>query len=53
MINLEAVLNFSDALIFIVALPNIIGLYILAPVIKNELASYQARLKNGSIPNFR
>ena len=53
MINLDAVLDFSDALIFIIALPNILGLYILAPVIKKELASYQLRLKNGSITNLR
>jgi AGCS family alanine or glycine:cation symporter len=53
MINLDAVLNFSDALIFVIALPNILGLYILAPIIKKELASYQLRLKNGSIPNLR
>ena len=53
MINLDAVLDFSDALVFIIALPNILGLYILAPVIKKELASYQLRLKNGSITNLR
>ena len=53
MINLSAVLEFSDALIFIVALPNILGLYILAPIIKNELTSYQKRLKSGEIKNYR
>ena len=53
MIDLNAVLDFSDALIFVIALPNLIGLYILAPVIKGELKSYQARLKDGSIYNSR
>ena len=53
MINLSAVLEFSDALIFIVALPNILGLYILAPIIKNELTGYQKRLKSGEIQNYR
>ena len=53
MINLSAVLEFSDALIFIVALPNILGLYILAPIIKIELTSYQKRLKSGEIKNYR
>jgi AGCS family alanine or glycine:cation symporter len=53
MINLTAVLDFSDAVIFVVALPNIFGLYILAPVIKSELANYQKRLKSGEIKNFR
>jgi AGCS family alanine or glycine:cation symporter len=53
MINLDAVLDFSDALIFVIALPNILGLYILAPIIKRELIDYQMRLKNGSIINLR
>ena len=52
-INLSAVLDFSDAVIFVVALPNILGLYILAPVIKNELVNYQKRLKYGDIKNYR
>lgn len=53
MINLDAVLDFSDALIFVIALPNILGLYILAPIIKRELIDYQMRLNNGSIINLR
>jgi AGCS family alanine or glycine:cation symporter len=53
MIQLDAVLEFSDALVFVIALPNILGLYILAPIIKRELKSYQARLKTGEIPNLR
>ncbi|MDC1525484.1 hypothetical protein N8502_02805 [Gammaproteobacteria bacterium] len=36
-----------------IALPNILGLYILASVIKKELKSYQARLSNGLIVNPR
>jgi len=47
------VLDFSDALVFVIALPNILGLYVLAPVVKKELKSYQARLKSGEIPNVR
>lgn len=43
-IQLDAVLDFSDALVFLVALPNIIGLYILAPVVKRALNSYQKRV---------
>ena len=53
MIQLDAVLDFSDALVFVIALPNILGLYVLAPVVKKELKSYQARLKSGEIPNVR
>jgi len=48
-INLKAVLDFSDAMVFLVAVPNIIGLYILAPVIKEELRSYQSRLRSGEL----
>jgi AGCS family alanine or glycine:cation symporter len=47
--NLGIVLDFSDAMIFIMALPNIIGLYLLAPVVRRELDSYLARLKSGEI----
>ncbi len=53
MIQLDAVLEFSDALVFVIALPNILGLYILAPIIKRELKSYQARLKSGEIEKTR
>ncbi|MEO0340909.1 MAG: alanine/glycine:cation symporter family protein [Bacteroidota bacterium] len=44
-IQLDAVLDLSDALVFIVAIPNIIGLYILAPVVKRELRAYQKMIK--------
>lgn len=53
MIQLDAVLEFSDALVFVIALPNILGLYILAPIIKRELKSYQARLSSGEIHSSR
>ena len=42
-IQLEAVLEFSDALVFLICVPNIFGLYILTPVVKRELAAYLAR----------
>jgi len=48
-IQLEAVLDLSDALVFIVAIPNIIGLYLLAPVVKKELKAYRQRLQDGTI----
>jgi AGCS family alanine or glycine:cation symporter len=41
--QLGAVLDFSDAMVFVIAVPNIIGLYLLAPVLKAELNSYQRR----------
>jgi len=43
MIQLSAVLDFSDAMVFLIALPNIIGLYLYGPEIKRDLADYLAR----------
>ncbi len=42
--TLESVLDFSDSLIFAMALANVLGLYILAPVVRRDLAEYIARL---------
>ncbi|MEM7640797.1 MAG: alanine/glycine:cation symporter family protein [Pseudomonadota bacterium] len=39
-VKLEAILDFADALIFVMAIPNLIGLYILAPEIKRDLKAY-------------
>jgi AGCS family alanine or glycine:cation symporter len=47
--NLGPVIDFSDAAIFAMALFNIIGLYILMPVVKAEMTSYLARLRSGVI----
>lgn len=47
--SLSAVINFSDAMIFAMSVPNLIGLYFLAPVVKRELANYVAKLKSGEI----
>jgi len=42
-IRLDAVLDFSDALVFVICIPNIIGLYWLAPDVRAELARYAQR----------
>ena len=52
-IQLSAVLDFSDALIFLICVPNILGLYVLAPVLQRELEAYNARLARGDIRNYR
>jgi AGCS family alanine or glycine:cation symporter len=39
-ISLGAVIDFSDAMIFAMVVPNIIGVIMLSPVIKRELAKY-------------
>jgi AGCS family alanine or glycine:cation symporter len=48
-VKLGAVLDFSDAMLFAMALPNIIGLYFLAPVVKRELKDFMTKLKSGEI----
>ncbi|PSU96631.1 alanine glycine permease [Photobacterium leiognathi subsp. mandapamensis] len=47
--NLGPVIDFSDAMIFSMALVNIVGLYIMAPEVKRDLKDYLLRLKNGEI----
>lgn len=42
-IKLEAILDFADALIFVMAIPNLIGLYIMGPEIKRDLKVYWAK----------
>jgi AGCS family alanine or glycine:cation symporter len=43
-VQLGAVLDFSDAMVFLIALPNLVGLYLLAPVLKRELREYRQRM---------
>ncbi|MEJ8473859.1 alanine/glycine:cation symporter family protein [Roseibium algae] len=51
--NLGPVIDFSDAAIFAMAIVNIIGLYVLMPIVKREMVSYMARLKSGEIRKFK
>ena len=39
-VQLSAILDFADALIFVMAIPNLLGLYIMAPEIKADLTEY-------------
>ncbi len=50
--NLGPVIDFSDAAIFAMAVVNISALYVLMPVVKKELNSYQSRRKSGEIRKF-
>lgn len=43
-VQLSAILDFADALIFVMAIPNLIGLYILAPEVKRDLKDYWAKI---------
>ncbi len=51
--SLDAVIDFSDAALFAMAIVNIIGLYFLMPIVKKELESYLARLKSGEIKAYK
>ena len=51
--RLDAILDFADAMIFAMALANMLGLYLLAPVVRRELEGYQARLESGEIAPHR
>ncbi|MGB3177550.1 MAG: alanine/glycine:cation symporter family protein, partial [Albidovulum sp.] len=51
--SLGAVIDFSDAAIFAMAVVNIIGLYFLMPIVKRELDSYLSRLSTGEIKKFK
>lgn len=42
--TLTKVTDFSDAMIFAMAVPNVIGLYLLAPVVKAELKQFLAKV---------
>ena len=47
--NLGSIVDIADALMFIMAIPNLIGVYLLMPVVRRELQSYEARLRAGEI----
>ena len=48
-LTFEQVLGMADALLFVCALVNIVGLYLLAPVVKNELREYMAARRSGAV----
>jgi AGCS family alanine or glycine:cation symporter len=52
-LNFNQLVDFADAIYFLMAVPNVIGLYLLAPVVKREMDSYFARLKRGEIRSIR
>ena len=43
-VQLNAVVDLSDALVFVVAIPNLLGLYLLAPLIRKELQHYEQKI---------
>jgi AGCS family alanine or glycine:cation symporter len=50
--KLGSVIDFSDAMIFAMAFPNILGIYFLLPVVKKELDEYWSDYKAGKLKKF-
>ena len=51
--QLGAVIDFSDAMIFAMAFPNLLGCYFLLPVVKKELNQYWDDYKSGKLVKTR
>ncbi|MDO6826453.1 alanine/glycine:cation symporter family protein [Poseidonibacter sp. 1_MG-2023] len=51
-ISFSAVIDFSDAAMFAMSIFNIIGLYYLMPIVKDELKSFIARVDSGEIKKY-
>lgn len=48
-LTLGSVLAFADAVLFLLALFNVAGLYLLAPVVKHEVVEYQRKRRSGEV----
>lgn len=51
--SLGPVIDFSDSMLFAMAIPNIIGIYLLLPVVKRELNTYWAKIESGEIKKVK
>ncbi|WP_339949007.1 alanine/glycine:cation symporter family protein [uncultured Albimonas sp.] len=51
--NLGPVIDFSDAMLFSMAVVNVIALYLLMPIVRGELDSYVTRLRSGEIKRYK
>ena len=52
-VNLGAVLDFSDMMILAMAFPNILGLLLLSPKVRRDMLDYWKRYKEGSFKTFK
>jgi AGCS family alanine or glycine:cation symporter len=50
--NLNNFIGFSDGMLFAMSLPNIIGLYVLVPLVKKDMISFLKRTKNDTIKTY-
>ena len=52
-VQLGPILYISEALVFLMCVPNILGLYFFAPIVKKEMNSYFARIESGEIKKVK
>ncbi len=52
-VQLGPILDISDALVFVICVPNILGLYFLAPIVKREVETYMAKIRSGEIKKYK
>lgn len=53
MVQLGPILDISDALVFLICVPNILALYFLAPEVRAEMNKYRARIASGEIRKYK
>jgi len=53
MVQLGPLLDISDAFVFLICVPNILGMYFLAPIVKREMEDYARRVRSGEIKKFK
>ncbi len=51
-LTLDDIVGLMDSLLFLMALPNLVGLYVLAPKIKKRLAEYWEHLEQGDLVDW-
>jgi AGCS family alanine or glycine:cation symporter len=50
--DIALIVDFSDLMILSMAIPNLIGLYLMQSIIVRETTTYQAKLKNGMFKTY-
>ena len=48
--NMASILDLADAMLFLMALPNVLGMYFLARVVAREIKGHRERIDAGVIP---
>src|SRR5690606_25899538 len=51
--SLGSVVDFSDSMIFLMSVPNLLGLYFLARVLRREIKQYRAKVASGEIQEVK